>query len=62
METRWSFLAFIFLLGQLSCQNNDRIKNTSDAIDQPTTEIDTTFWLKETRGIRDIIEDTQGNV
>lgn len=40
-----------------ACQHSEKKQNFS-----PQKRIDTTLWLKETRGIRDILEDNQGKL
>ena len=46
-----------------SCRNSDyKTDNSASETDNKETKIDTSLWLKETRGIRDILEDSEGNL
>ncbi|MDG1573427.1 hypothetical protein OZ410_13945 [Robiginitalea sp. M366] len=44
----------------MSCRHFE--KNTASGSTQPHIENDSSFWLKETRGIRDILQDRKGNL
>ena len=58
----FSFLIILFLWSTASCKNFKKHQNSFSTINHSQTEIDTSFFLKETRGIRDILEDKQGNL
>lgn len=57
----FAFLITSFVLITASCQNADKKQSTINT-NQSQTVIDTSLWLKETRGIRDILEDRRGNL
>ena len=46
----------------ISCEPPGNKQDASAYANQSLVEIDTTLWLKEARGIRDIMEDDQGNL
>ncbi len=60
--TNLSFLIVIFLWTNMSCKNFGKHQNDPSKTNKAHTEIDTSLWLKATRGIRDILEDKQGNL
>mgnify|MGYP003872106321 CR=1 FL=1 len=58
----FEFLITMFVLITMSCQNPDKKQYTISNAIQSQSVIDTSLWLKETRGIRDILEDRRGNL
>jgi ligand-binding sensor domain-containing protein len=46
----------------MSCENFGKNPNSFPSTNLLQTEIDTSLWLKETRGIRGILEDKEGNL
>lgn len=52
----------IFFHLSISCQSLETNQDNQFKPDNSPTKIDTNFWLKETRGIRDILEDNKGNL
>lgn len=60
--TNFVFLPILLSLAIMSCENYRKKQNSFSATNHLQTEIDTSLWLKETRGIRDILEDKQGNL
>ena len=58
----WFYLLLGVIILNYSCWNSDyKTDNSVSEIDKTETKVDTNLWLKETRGIRDILEDSQGN-
>lgn len=58
----WSFLLITIIVFSYSCQrSNQKTHSSIFQIDKSKSKIDTILWLKETRGIRDILEDSKGN-
>lgn len=56
------FLIIVLLWVTISCENFRKNQNSLTKTNHSQIEIDTSLWLKETRGIRDILEDTEGNL
>lgn len=60
---RWLYLIFVAIFMNISCQNSDqKNRNYLSQTSNHETRIDSSYWLKETRGIRDILEDSNGNL
>lgn len=57
-----SFLIIVFLWAIMSCENFGKNQKSFSTTNLLQTKIDTSLWLKETRGIRGILEDKQGNL
>jgi len=57
-----SFLIIVFLWTTMSCGNFGKNPKTFFKTNSSKTENDTSLWLKETRGVRGILEDKQGNI
>lgn len=55
-----SFLIIVFLWATMSCENFGKNQKTFSTTNLLQTETDTSLWLKETRGIRGILEDKHG--
>tara|TARA_R110002051_G_C8652283_1_gene487764 strand:+ start:28 stop:1107 length:1080 start_codon:yes stop_codon:yes gene_type:complete len=56
------FLLAVVILNS-SCKNSGyKTDNSGSVTNKTDAKIDTTQWLKETRGIRDILEDKNGNL
>jgi len=55
-------LIVMFLPTTLSCENFAKNQNSIGTTHHLQTEIDTSHWLEETRGIRSILEDRHGNL
>jgi|TARA_R110000737_G_scaffold340514_1_gene363476 ligand-binding sensor domain-containing protein len=59
----WFYLLQVVVILNYSCKNSDyKTANSVSETKKAETKIDTTQWLKETRGIRDILEDNKGNL
>lgn len=59
----WFYLLQIIVILTYSCKNSDyKTDNSAPEANKKEAKIDTTQWLKETRGIRDILEDKKGNL
>lgn len=63
IKTSWLYLTFMILFMNVSCQNfENQHQKFLPQTNNYKPAIDTSLWLKETRGIRDILEDRDGNL
>lgn len=59
----WFYFLQVVIILNYSCKNSDyKTDNSASVTIKTETKIDTTQWLKETRGIRDVLEDEKGNL
>ncbi len=59
----WFHFLLLTVILNFSCKNSDYKTDVSGSDKEKTAaKIDSTQWLKETRGIRDILEDENGNL
>lgn len=59
----WCFLVLISMFVMWSCRHSGQTGQASlPQVEQGSILVDTSFWLKDTRGIRDILEDRKGNL
>lgn len=59
----WLDFLLLAVILNLSCKNSDyKTDNSGSEKEKIVAKIDSTQWLKETRGIRDILEDENGNL
>lgn len=59
----WFHLLLLAVVINFSCENLGKKTDNPDSVKEKTkAKIDSTQWLKETRGIRDILEDENGNL
>lgn len=59
----WFYLMLVAMCICWSCQHSRYEEQGSlSQVSTADTTVDSTTWLKETRGIRDILEDSQGNL
>lgn len=59
----WFHFLLLTVFINFSCKNSDnKTDNPGSVKEKSKAKIDSTQWLKETRGIRDILEDENGNL
>jgi len=59
----WFHFLLVIVILNFSCKNSDyKTDNSGSVTNKTEAKIDTTKWLKKTRGIRDILEDNEGNL
>lgn len=59
----WFHFLLLVVIINFSCKNSDNKTDSSGSVtNEADAKIDTTQWLKETRGIRDVLEDEKGNL
>ncbi len=63
IKSIWFYPLLVVITLNYSCSNPGyKTSNSASETNNIETKIDTNLWLKETRGIRDILEDSKGNI